>query len=639
MAVESDSNNDLQSEDDGDKENALPPIDPDSDESDEAAEHADDDMSDAEEEEKTPAPKRPRPAPGVNEGNGRPSTSRKKKPSKDPARASARRAQRIVEKILYELSLRPDIRADVLNRVILKLTGEERRALRGLGAMQQEQYLAKRECVDFLEKECFNALHSVDLRACEALSFRLVGRIRERFACDDEGKRRIICRPPSYAGIGNPLTRKSNREQGIKWEQRAVMVPYCFRNSEEIAAAADRVLDGRTLHLAHDFDGAAWDLWESSRDLLMQLERDGNLLHLPAGALRVLQLIFDGHGWNSRVGACRFVLRCTHTMRDHNATRNARNPIFALGSDKHAHLMRMMEIGGDDSMMARLYGGLVVKERALEDMPAHIQAQPLFCALAMIECATHAMVIGALACVSRFLPVCIVFRATVDFSYSSVVGACGFEPLTHQLDVRCHPCSNRYSKTFYHSPFPKTLRCDIEIEIPVPPAGPANHGGAAFDGWARPQRARVTGSGDCAAAHAGGAMDSPVNRTGCCFRCLEPKKNWIDTEKCDLANKRGFVYQVHSNILHTHTHTYTYVNIWICIGAYTLDIDTLYKSPNPISIPHLDSTSRFRISIPHLDSTSRFHITCHITHATSPHFGRCAHCWTAANRRSFGLPH
>ena len=30
--------------------------------------------------------------------------------------------------------------------------------------------------------------NGVDLRACEALSFRLVGRIRERFACDDEGK-------------------------------------------------------------------------------------------------------------------------------------------------------------------------------------------------------------------------------------------------------------------------------------------------------------------------------------------------------------------------------------------------------------------------------------------------------------------
>ena len=39
MAVESDSNNDSQSEDDGDKENAPPPIDPDLDESDEAAEH------------------------------------------------------------------------------------------------------------------------------------------------------------------------------------------------------------------------------------------------------------------------------------------------------------------------------------------------------------------------------------------------------------------------------------------------------------------------------------------------------------------------------------------------------------------------------------------------------------------------
>ena len=79
MAVERDSNAESQSEDDGDQENVRPPIDPDSDESDEAAEYADDDMSDAEEEEeKTTAAKRQRIAPVVHaEGNGRNSSTRK----------------------------------------------------------------------------------------------------------------------------------------------------------------------------------------------------------------------------------------------------------------------------------------------------------------------------------------------------------------------------------------------------------------------------------------------------------------------------------------------------------------------------------------------------------------------------------
>ena len=315
---------------------------------------------------------------------------------KNPVEAEARRIRRIGRKMLRELDLRADIKIKVLNWVVLNLSGDERSAFRDLGAMEQEHYIAKRDCVDFLESHCFNALNSIDLRACEALSIRLINTIRERLACGADGKRLVICRPPSYTGAGNPLTQKSNREQGIKWEQKAVLVPFVFRNSSQIKAAADRVLDGRTLHLAYDFDGAAWDLWEQARDLLVQLEGDRNLLSLPTGVLRTLQLIFDGHGWNSRTGAVRFVLRCTQTEHDHNATRNARNPVFALGSDKHEWLEKLMRIGEEGrlpceqivSMRARMYNGLVVTERQEADMPAHVRADPDFLPLAMIECAS-----------------------------------------------------------------------------------------------------------------------------------------------------------------------------------------------------------------------------------------------------------
>ena len=67
--------------------------------------------------------------------------------------------------------------------------------------------------------------------------------------------------------------------------------------------------------------------------MLAQVERDQNLLTLPAGELRQLQLIFDGHGWTSKSGAVRFVLRCTQTTKDHNSDRNARTPIFIVGDD------------------------------------------------------------------------------------------------------------------------------------------------------------------------------------------------------------------------------------------------------------------------------------------------------------------
>ena len=42
---------------------------------------------------------------------------------------------------------------------------------------------------------------------------------------------------------------------------------------------------------------------------LKQLERDANIAPLLDGTKRVLQIIFDGHGWTSSSGAVRFVLR------------------------------------------------------------------------------------------------------------------------------------------------------------------------------------------------------------------------------------------------------------------------------------------------------------------------------------------
>ena len=91
-------------------------------------------------------------------------------------------------------------------------------------------------------------------------------------------------------------------------------------------------------------------MWEMAHSLLTQLEFDKNLLELPEGVLRVMQLIFDGHGWTSRCGTVRFTLRCVHTIEDHNSTRNARDPIFALGTDKCADIAKVITVGGERSM-------------------------------------------------------------------------------------------------------------------------------------------------------------------------------------------------------------------------------------------------------------------------------------------------
>ena len=132
-------------------------------------------------------------------------------------------------------------------------------------------------------------------------------------------------------------------------------------------------------------------MWEMAHSLLTQLEFDKNLLELPEGVLRVMQLIFDGHGWTSRCGTVRFTLRCVHTIEDHNSTRNARDPIFALGTDKCADIAKVITVGGERSMQERMYKGLVIRQRAVEDLPWWVQEDTDFLNLACYECACYVL--------------------------------------------------------------------------------------------------------------------------------------------------------------------------------------------------------------------------------------------------------
>jgi hypothetical protein len=177
--------------------------------------------------------------------------------AKDPERNAAQRAAEYTKRVKAALDLRADIKIDVLNRLVLSLSSLERAQLRAMGAMQQEHYVAQRSAVDKLQTHCYNALNGVDLRACEALPVRLMQRMADRLSTDEDGKRVVLCKPPDYKGKYNPVTRKSNREQGIKSEGKAVMAPRIFPRHGAIVAAGRRVIDGRTLHLATDFDGAA----------------------------------------------------------------------------------------------------------------------------------------------------------------------------------------------------------------------------------------------------------------------------------------------------------------------------------------------------------------------------------------------
>jgi len=166
--------------------------------------------------------------------------------------------------------------------------------------------------------------------------------------------------------------------------------------------------------------------------------------------------MLNGHGFTSRIGALRFVLRCTHSITDHNARRNGRDPIFIMGTDKHGDLDKAVRIGGDSSLHAHMYQGLRITIQDPSTMPPHVQQDIDYLVYACVECA---------------------------------------------------------------------------IILDVPRCGPA---------W-------LTESGDCGAANASFAINSPVYNKGACLRCCASKADWIDAEKLVLVRKRNFFYQCYSN--------------------------------------------------------------------------------------------
>eukprot|EP00962_Isochrysis_galbana_P010180 scaffold2821_cov134-Isochrysis_galbana.AAC.2 len=123
------------------------------------------------------------------------------------------------------------------------------------------------------------------------------------------------------------------------------------------------MLAGREILLADDatFDGAAWDMISVGADVLALAKKKNNLLLLPAGEMRVIQFIYDAHGWNSVSGATRFILRTPQTIVDHNVSEYGEDFIFYVGADKYLYLVKAFAIGGEKSLKARLEAGLVVE--------------------------------------------------------------------------------------------------------------------------------------------------------------------------------------------------------------------------------------------------------------------------------------
>ena len=284
---------------------------------------------------------------------------------------SRHKAALTVATVISELlAKRPLLEAEIVNLVIHQRSAPVRAKLRLLHTMQQEQYLAARDVVRFLETKCFNALHSLDIRANKTLSISILNAIRAFSTVD--GKRILLPHgmPPAF-GKGQVNTRKSNTEQGIG--RSPLLAPFAVKSSVEIREQMDVTLGGRELHLATDHDGAAWDVCVTGTEVFQQALKEGNLLPRPPNILRRLQLLFDGHGWTKAIGAARFLLRTPELRRDFNATRFARDYNFILGADKLAYLELAIRTGGEKSLFARAMAGCKVEEVPVASLPDNVR--------------------------------------------------------------------------------------------------------------------------------------------------------------------------------------------------------------------------------------------------------------------------
>ena len=117
---------------------------------------------------------------------------------------------------------------------------------------------------------------------------------------------------------------------------------------------------------------------------------------------------------------------------------------------------------------------------------------------------------------------------------------------------------------------PAPRRCEVTLNVP------RKRKAAAFAfSDVETESCCLTDSGDCAAAHARGALTTPVCRIGCCFRCTLAKKDWLDDDKIATARMRNFVYQCAAN----------HINPWPLLPGFDADGKLWSARPAP-NCPH-----------------------------------------------------
>ena len=419
-------------------------------------------------------------------------------------KSESRRVQRQSKFFVDELQRRKLCKPEIINKLGLSLTVEEREKMRELGFLRQEWFLAKRDCVHQLQTCLYTAENTLEIRLSELISIRSLRRMRRVLTTvrDAAGKwvHYVVASPPTPGRKGgDPSLRQShNRAQKI-FNDRPLHAPHVIATDDAVRAASRKLLSGRNMEVAvpskDGLSGAAWNVLDVARDVYSCLKDGvGNLRALLSttqhnveaaapskrarndarsqtvspqscastsehiGRLRRLWLGFDGLTWTKRNGLVRWCVRCCDSISKHNDKRFAREGLTYVGSDKNEGLVLSSKIGGESSIRAITDAAVICTKTDGSHLPDALRAD------------------------------------------DSPQGRALFDAL-------CYDC---------------------EIQLDVGPEG-------------EKQKSQLVSGGDRASGHAACGLGSCIDKDGICMRCLLRKYAWTVYEACESAIRRTAV--------------------------------------------------------------------------------------------------
>jgi hypothetical protein len=328
-------------------------------------------------------------------------------------KSESRRVQRQSKFFVDELQRRKLCKAEIVNKLGLSLTVEEREKMRELGFLRQEWFLAKRDCVHQLQTCLYTAENTLEIRLSELVSIRSLRRMRRVLTTvrDAAGKwvHYVVASPPTPGRKGgDPSLKQSHNKAQKIYSHRPLHAPHVIATDDAVRAASRKLLSGRNMEVAvpskDGLSGAAWNVLDVARDVYAGLKTGvDNLRPLLSnttqpeaagpskrarkrsqqacsstsehiGRLRRLWLGFDGLTWTKRNGLVRWCLRSCDSIGKHNDKRFAREGLTYVGSDKNEGLVLSSKIGGESSIRALTDAAVICTRTDGSQLPDALRA-------------------------------------------------------------------------------------------------------------------------------------------------------------------------------------------------------------------------------------------------------------------------